>query len=145
MTRRVPASLAALRQDLDLSNARGRPAALARLVLVLLLLHANEHMEAWPGTETLAKLTDSQATAVSKALRLLTERGAIERVPPISRGAPSLVWRIKLATQADDLEPAVRLRCFWIGPQAGRDGPRTAALRALMRAIRNRTHVAAIV
>lgn len=145
VTRPIPASLAGLRAELDLRNARGRPTALARLVLVILLLHANDRMHAWPSHERLAKLTDSKPTGVGKALRLLADRGAIERETASIRGSPRLVWRIKLATQAGDLEPRLRVRCFWPGPQAGPDNARTAALRALMHAIGNRNRVAAIV
>lgn len=135
---KVPPCLARL-AELDLSDARGRPTALARLVFVVLLLHARDDPPlAWPGVARLADLTGADPSSVHKALDLLRERGAIERVskpaPKVARG-----WRIVLpAPDGDDCE---RVRVFWPRPMGARGEPDTV-FRDLVRGLGNRNAAA---
>ena len=135
---KVPPCLARL-ADLDLSDARGRPTALARLVFVALLLHARgDPPLAWPGVLRLAGLTGADRSSVHKALDLLRERGAIESIkdpaPNVARG-----WRIVLpAPNGDDCE---RVRVFWPRPMGARGEPDTL-FRDLVRGLGNRNAAA---
>lgn len=125
----IPACLARL-GFLDLSGARGRPTALARLVFVILLLHARgDPPIAWPGRSRLADLTGADPAAVRKALALLRDRGVIERVrnpfPNVRRA-----WRILLIDTGDD--ECTRVRVFWPRPF---EDPRSCALETAFKAL----------
>lgn len=55
----------------------GTPAA--KMVLIILSRYANTEGWAWPSRLTLAKATEQSPDSVDRALRLLTERGLVEK------------------------------------------------------------------
>jgi hypothetical protein len=134
----VPACLARL-PALALSNARGRPTGLARLVFVVLLLHARgDPPLAWPGWQLLADLTDAGKSSVHKALALLRDRRVIERT---RNAAGRRAWRIVLPDTDDDESTQVRV----FGPRpfgAPQGGEWKTAFKALVQGLPTRTQTA---
>jgi hypothetical protein len=140
VNRSIPSRLDTLRANLDLKRAPGQPTGVARLLLMILLADGGDAMLVSPPIKALSWLTDADESLVRRALRLLVERKAIERVSHHSGAA----WRILLASDATADNPSARARVLWPVPRNWGGEDQTEAIRTLLSALGNRNRVAVI-